>query len=103
MKKPYILLLVFIMLTGILKAQDIPISGKVTSATDKQPIPGVTVLIKGTSKGTVTNLDGVYNIAASPNGVLVFSFVGMQKQEVPVNGQRQINLEMAEEKIDLGE
>ncbi len=103
MKKPYILLLVFTMLISILKAQDIPISGKVTSATDKQPIPGVTVLIKGTAKGTVTNLDGVYTINASPNGVLVFSFVGMQKQEVPVNGQRQINLEMTEEKIDLGE
>lgn len=103
MKKPYILLLVFTMLTSILKAQDIPISGKVTSAADKQPIPGVTVVIKGTSKGTVTNLDGVYSIEASPNAVLVFSFVGMQKQEVPVNSQRQINLEMSEEKIDLGE
>jgi TonB-linked SusC/RagA family outer membrane protein len=103
MKKHYILLLVFTMLIGMLKAQDIPISGKVTSATDKLPIPGVTILIKGTSKGTVTDINGSYSLEGPSSGILIFSFVGMQKQEVPVNGRRQISLEMVEEKIDLGE
>jgi TonB-dependent starch-binding outer membrane protein SusC len=103
MKKPYILLLMFTMLVSMLKAQDIPISGKVTSAADQMPIPGVTIVVKGTSKGTVTDVNGVYTLNAPSSGVLVFSFVGMQKQEVPVNGRRQINLEMVEENIDLGE
>ncbi len=103
MKKPYILLLMFTMLVSMLKAQDIPISGKVTSAADQLPIPGVTIVVKGTSKGTVTDVNGFYTLDAPSTGVLVFSFVGMQKQEVPVSGRRQINLEMAEENIDLGE
>ncbi|MHC1777833.1 MAG: SusC/RagA family TonB-linked outer membrane protein [Lentimicrobium sp.] len=103
MKKPYILLLMFTMLISMLKAQDIPISGKVTSAADQMPIPGVTILVKGTSKGTVTDINGFYTLDAPSSGVLVFSFVGMQKQEVPVSGRRQINLEMVEENIDLGE
>lgn len=103
MKKPYILLMVFFLLIGHLMAQDIPVSGKVTSATDKQPIPGVTVVIKGTTKGTVTDINGNYTVEAPSTGVLVFSFVGMQKQEIAVNGRKQINLELTEEKIDLGE
>jgi TonB-linked SusC/RagA family outer membrane protein len=103
MKRPYILFLMFMLLIGTLKAQNLPVSGKVTSATDKQPIPGVTVVIKGTSKGTVTDVNGSFSLDAPSGGVLVFSFVGMQKQEVPINGKRQIFIEMSEEKIDLGE
>ncbi|KAF0199499.1 MAG: tonb-dependent receptor [Bacteroidetes bacterium] len=103
MKRPYILFLVFMLVIGSLKAQNIPVSGKVTSATDKQPIPGVTVVIKGTSKGTVTDANGSFSLDIPSDGVLVFSFVGMQKQEVPVKGKRQISIEMSEEKIDLGE
>lgn len=103
MKKPYILLLVFTLFIGTLKAQDIPISGIVTSAADKQGIPGVTIVVKGTAKGTVSDLNGAYSIMAPSSGVLIFTFVGMQKKEVAVNGQRQINIEMEDEKIDLGE
>ena len=103
MKKPYILLLVFTLILGTLRAQDIPIGGKVTSATDQLPIPGVTVLIKGTSRGTVTDINGVYSLEAPTAGTLQFSYVGMKKQEIPVNGRRKIDLIMEEEKIDLGE
>ncbi|MBK6344732.1 MAG: TonB-dependent receptor [Bacteroidales bacterium] len=103
MKKPYILLLVFMLIISTLKAQNLTVSGRVISATDKQPIPGVTVVIKGTTKGTVTDINGSYTLETPPGGVLLFSFVGMQKQEVPVNGKRQINIEMEEDKIDLGE
>jgi len=103
MKRPYILFLMFMLFIGTLKAQNVPVSGKVTSATDKQPIPGVTVVIKGTSKGTVTDVNGSFSLDAPSGGVLVFSFVGMQKQEVPINGKHQIFIEMSEEKIDLGE
>jgi TonB-dependent starch-binding outer membrane protein SusC len=84
-------------------AQDIPISGKVTSAEDKQPIPGVTVIIRGTTIGTVTGINGEYSINAPSNGVLVFSYIGMQKQELEIDGRRVINCEMAAERVDLGE
>jgi TonB-linked SusC/RagA family outer membrane protein len=103
MKKPYILLLLFTLILGTLKAQDIPISGKVTSATDELPIPGVTVVVKGTTRGTVTDINGIYSLEAPSGGVLQFSYVGMKKEEIPVNGRRKIDLVMEEEKIDLGE
>jgi TonB-linked SusC/RagA family outer membrane protein len=103
MRKPYILLLVLTLFTGVLKAQDIPISGKVTMAEDKHPIPGVTVLVRGTTIGTTTDNNGKYSIIAPSNGVLIFSFIGMQRQDLEINGRREINCEMAEEHIDLGE
>jgi TonB-dependent starch-binding outer membrane protein SusC len=84
-------------------AQEIPISGKVTSAEDQQPIPGVTIKIRGASTGTITGLDGQYTINAPSNGVLVFSFVGMETQELEINGRREINVKMEEARIDLGE
>ncbi len=78
------------------------ISGKVV---DKEglPIPGVAVNIKNSNKGTVTNLDGFYTIEAAPNAVLVFSFLGFKKQEVPVQGRSEINTTMEEDVTALAE
>lgn len=103
MKKNYALLIVLTLMFSLLKAQDIPISGKVTSATDKQGIPGVNIQVKGTAKGTVSDLNGGFQISAPANGFLIFSFLGMQKTEVPVGGRKEINVEMIEENINLGE
>ncbi|MGO4289028.1 SusC/RagA family TonB-linked outer membrane protein [Chitinophaga sp. RAB17] len=59
------------------------ISGKVTDANDKTPIPGVSVQIKNTSSGTITKADGSFSLQAPENSVLIFSFIGYQPQEVP--------------------
>src|SRR5690606_12140456 len=60
------------------------ITGTVTDE-DGQPLPGVTVVIKGTTQGTVTNIDGNYSISGVPeNATLVFSFVGMKTREIEV-------------------
>ncbi len=65
------------------------------------PLPGVTVVIKGTTNGTVTNMDGEYSIANIPeNATLQFSFVGMKTQEVVVGNQTTINITM--EAADAG-
>ena len=48
-----------------------------------EPLIGVSVLVKGSQQGTVTDLDGKYSIIAPADGILVFSFVGMEKQEIP--------------------
>jgi len=103
MKKPYLLLLVFMLLISVLKAQDIPITGRVTAEKDKQAIPGVTIVVKGTTKGTITDINGYFKLEAPAKGTLIISFLGMKKQEIPVNGLRQINIEMVDENIDLGE
>ena len=80
------------------------VKGKVISATDKLPLPGVTVLVKGTTNAVTTDIDGNYEIAISdPSAVLVFSFVGFSNQEVAVSGQTTISITLAESAKDLEE
>ncbi|WP_372935211.1 SusC/RagA family TonB-linked outer membrane protein, partial [Mariniphaga sediminis] len=79
------------------------VSGKVTDS-DGLPLPGVAVVVKGTTQGTVTNADGEYSLANVPEGAaLVFSFVGMRAQEVAVGSQSNINIRMLEETIGMDE
>lgn len=79
------------------------ISGRVTD-TSGEPLPGVTVVIKGTMQGTVTDFDGNYSIPNVPaTGTLVFSFVGMKSQEIVVGNQSSINLVMEQDAIGIEE
>lgn len=70
------------------------VTGTVTSAEDGSGIPGVTVLVKGTTLGTTTNVNGQYEIAAQPNASLVFSVVGMKTIEVAIGDRSVINIIM---------
>lgn len=68
------------------------ISGTVTDAVTGETLPGVNVLVKGTSTGTATNVDGVYELTVeSLQDTLVFSFIGYERQEVPINGRTVID------------
>jgi hypothetical protein len=79
------------------------VSGKVTNSKG-QPLPGVTVVVKGTIQGTVTNADGHYSISNVPeNATLQFSFVGMKSQEVQVGNQTSINVIMQVDAIGIEE
>ncbi|MDD4109509.1 MAG: carboxypeptidase-like regulatory domain-containing protein, partial [Prolixibacteraceae bacterium] len=83
--------------------QQSTVSGKVSDSRN-QPLPGVTVIIKGTTQGTVTDTEGSYSINnVSSNSTLVFSFVGMQAQEIVVGNQTTINVTLEEETIGLEE
>ena len=66
-----------LMTAADLRAQERTITGTVTSSADGSPLPGASVVEKGTSNGTVTNADGVYSIAVRPDAVIVVSFIGM--------------------------
>ena len=103
MRKTCFLLLMFTFYVSSLWAQTIPVSGTVTSATDNSPMPGVTVQIKGTQKGTITDINGFYKLDVASNVTLVFTFIGMKLQEIPVEGRKTINVGMEEERVDLGE
>lgn len=103
MRKSHVLLLTFTLFVSSLWAQTIPVTGKVTSATNDSPMPGVTVQIKGTQKGAITDLNGSYKLDVTAQSTLVFSFIGMKSLEIPVNGQSQINVKMEENRVDLGE
>ncbi len=79
------------------------ISGKVTEASG-EPLPGVTVLVKGTTQGTVTNTDGEYTLTnVASDATLVFSFVGMRSQEITVGSQSMVNVTLAEETVGIEE
>ncbi|WP_159518012.1 SusC/RagA family TonB-linked outer membrane protein [Sunxiuqinia indica] len=86
-----------------LRQQQKTITGKVTDSNDL-PLPGVTVVIKGSTVGTITDLDGEYQISEVPtNSTLVFSFVGLKTQEIQVEGRSAIDVTMVEDAIGLDE
>ncbi|WP_372772863.1 SusC/RagA family TonB-linked outer membrane protein [Mangrovibacterium sp.] len=79
------------------------VKGKITDE-DGQPLPGVTIVIKGTTTGTISDFDGNYSIANVPEtATLVFSFVGMGAQEMPVAGKNSINAVMKADAIGVDE
>jgi len=82
-------------------AQNI-ISGVVTD-TSGDPLPGVSVIVKGSTTGTATDIDGKYSISASPSETLSFSFLGMIKQDIKIDGRRTINVTLSEDATDLDE
>lgn len=79
------------------------VSGKVLAADDGSPLPGVNILEKGTSNGTVTDGDGNYRITVGSGGTLVFSFVGYVTQEVAVGSQSVVDITLASDVTSLSE
>ncbi|OFX33778.1 MAG: SusC/RagA family protein [Bacteroidetes bacterium GWF2_42_66] len=87
----------------IRSAQQKTVSGKVTDSAGA-PLPGVTVVVKGTTQGIITDFDGKYSLNNVPNdATLVFSFVGMKVQEIAVSGKSSINIKMEEETVGIEE
>jgi TonB-linked SusC/RagA family outer membrane protein len=83
--------------------QSLTVSGKVTDSSGI-PLPGVTVIVKGTTTGTITDADGSYSLSSIPaNATLQFSFVGMKTQEIAVGNKTTINVSLVEETIGLEE
>jgi len=91
------------MLTSSAWAQERTVSGRVTSADDQSGLPGVNVVLKGTTSGTVTDANGNYSLAVSGPGTLVFTFIGYASQEVEVGSQSVINVQMASDVQQLNE
>lgn len=92
MKKFYFLILSVLFTLPIVAQQTI--TGTVTSSEDELPVIGVSVVVKGTSYGVSTNLDGVYSLSASKGQTLVFTYVGMKSQEIKVGDSNVIDVVM---------
>src|SRR3954470_24328199 len=81
------------LLTGLLAflfynsiyAQNVTVNGSVVSKSDNKPLPGVTILVEGSSKGTKTDNDGHFTLTSPANSVATFSFVGFQPQKVTLS------------------
>lgn len=87
-----------------IEAADFTVSGRITDAADGAPVPGVNVLVKGTTSGTTSDSDGRYTLNA-PDGdaVLVFSFIGYVTQEVSVNSRQVIDITLTQDAQELSE
>ena len=73
------------------------------SSSGNQPLPGVNVVVKGTTNGTITNFDGQYQLNAAQGDVIVFSFIGFNSQEVAFTGQSTIDISLEDETSELNE
>ncbi|MEN8116851.1 MAG: TonB-dependent receptor [Bacteroidota bacterium] len=103
MKKLLVLIVALFIGVSSIYAQTKQITGKVTSADDGAPIPGVSVVVKGSTMGTVTNADGEFTLNVPENETLVFSFVGMKTVEVPVTSMNIYTVTMQNDVIGVDE
>lgn len=101
----------FLIVAGILSVtlvcgQQITIKGVVTSSSSDEPLIGATVILKGTTTGTITNLDGKFALNLPESALadtLLFSFVGFQSRLIPIDGRTEINVELSDDAELLGE
>ncbi|MGS2761513.1 SusC/RagA family TonB-linked outer membrane protein [Sinomicrobium sp. M5D2P9] len=88
---------------GFAQEEPITVTGQVISGDDQQPLPGVTVKVKGVTKGTTTDFDGNYELRIEPEQSLVFSYVGFKAVEIPVNGRTIVNVILQQDLQELDE
>jgi TonB-linked SusC/RagA family outer membrane protein len=100
MKRIYLLIMLLVSCTSLFSQQIV--KGKVSDE-ENLPLPGVSILIKGTNQGTISNLDGNYTITVSPTDILVFSMVGMASQEKLVGSETIIDVQLTSQMKSLNE
>jgi len=96
-------MLVMVFSITIVHAQEKVVTGLVTDANDGMGIPGVSVVVKGTTIGTTTDIDGSYTLSVNANATIIYSFVGYRPQEILVGSQSQINVILSVETENLSE
>jgi TonB-linked SusC/RagA family outer membrane protein len=102
MKRILLLVCLILNVTWLTAQETVTVQGRVTDE-DGAGIPGTTIMVKGTQEGTITDLDGYYEIKAPSDGVLVFSFVGYGTEEREISGQTTINVTLSEVAYDMDE
>jgi hypothetical protein len=103
MRKLLIVQLLLCLFSLPLLAQDRVVTGKVTSAEDGSSLPGVNVTVKGTSRGTSTDVEGQYRLNVPEGATLVFSFIGFTRQEIAVGNRSTIDLALTTDASQLQE
>src|SRR5687768_16571881 len=97
-------LVVFTLAIGLAQAQDRTISGRVTSTDDGSALPGVNVVLKGTTNGAVTDAEGNYTLSVpATGGTLVFTFIGLKSEEAEIGSRSVLDLQMASDVTQLSE
>jgi hypothetical protein len=102
MKRRLLVLLLFTFVLGSTYAQR-QVNGKVTSADDGSPLPGVNVVVVGSQQGSITDIDGNYTISVAEGTTLKFSYIGYLDQEIQVGNQSVIDVSMETDVTQLSE
>jgi len=103
MKKLILIVLVLFVWATAVVAQTKQVTGTVTAASDGAPIPGVSVVVDGTTNGTITNFEGKFTLSVPENAALVFSFIGMKSVKVPITNVTVYDVVMETETIGVEE
>jgi len=90
-------------LSTSIQQQQMEVTGTVTDAESGDPLPGVNIVIQGTTQGTTTDMDGNYTIEAPADATLIFSFVGYQQQAIQVESRNEINVALQQAVTELEE
>src|SRR5690606_23466520 len=98
----FLMALTLLCLNGVM-AQNKTVSGSVTDANDGTPLPGVSIVVQGTTNGTQTDFDGNYSLEVSVGDVLSFSYIGMKTQTVTIGSSNNVNISMEEDSSQLDE
>ena len=84
-------------------AQNIQVKGTVVSGSDNEPLPGVNVVVKGTTNGGITDLDGNFTLSVPADATLSITYIGFKSQEVAVNGKNSLKIVLQEDSETLDE
>ena len=105
LKKTKIILLLCLWMMASMQAiaQSVQVKGKVTDASTSEALPGVNIILKGTTVGTITAVDGSFNLTVPKGGILVFSYIGYMAEEIAVGDQTVINVSLSPELTKLNE
>ncbi|PRZ02125.1 TonB-dependent receptor [Marinilabilia salmonicolor] len=95
-------LFLFLSVSFVALSQEVKVTGTVTDPAGG-PLPGVNIIVQGTTTGTITNVDGVYSIEVPADASLVFNFIGFQSEIIPVEGRQTIDVVLQEELMSLDE
>src|SRR5690554_373924 len=102
MKRLTIFSLLLLSVTMLFAQQMITVNGQVTDD-QNLGLPGITIQVKGTQQGTITDLDGNYSIEVPSNATLIFRYLGFLTQEIALDGRTTVNVQMNEDIIGLEE
>ena len=98
-----LILMLSLLLGNYAMAQQSVLTGKVTDSSSGETLPGVSIVVKGTTNGTITNMDGIFTLGVNKGDVVQFSFVGYKAQEIVANGQKNLIIALAIDNAELDE
>ncbi|MDP2336024.1 MAG: TonB-dependent receptor [Bacteroidota bacterium] len=98
-----LILILSLLLGNFAMAQQSVLTGKVTDSASGESLPGVSIVVKGTTNGTISNLDGGFTLSVNKGDVIQFSFVGYKKLEIVAQGQKSLTVALVTDNEELGE